>query len=48
MRDAELMINSGVCNNGSKSKLFFTGGLLSLLPLLDMIRGISMYVDQRN
>jgi hypothetical protein len=37
MRDGELMINSGVCNSGPKSKLFFTGGLNSLLPPLELI-----------
>lgn len=50
MRDGELMINSGVCNQeatssaagGSKShKLFKTGGLQSLLPVLELIRGIT-------
>ena len=41
MRDGELMINSGACNVGSKSKLFFTGGLNSLLPILDLISAIS-------
>ena len=51
MRDGELMINSGVCNQecttaagGSKSqKLFKTGGLSSLLPILELVKGISMF-----
>lgn len=41
MRDGELMINSGVCNTGPKAKLFLTGGLNSLLPILDLISGIA-------
>ena len=44
-RDGELMINSGVCNSGPKSKLFFTGGLNSLLPILDLTQGITMYLE---
>jgi hypothetical protein len=42
LRDGELMINSGVCNAGPKSKIFYTGGLNSLLPLLELIQGISL------
>lgn len=42
MRDGELMINSGACSIGSKSKLFFTGGLNSLLPILELINAISL------
>jgi hypothetical protein len=42
MRDGELMINSGVCNIGPKSKLFYTGGLNSLLPFIELITGISL------
>jgi hypothetical protein len=45
MRDAELMINSGACFNIPKAKSFFTGGLLSFLPLLDLIRVISLYQE---
>jgi hypothetical protein len=41
MRDGELMINSGVCNTGPKSKLFFTGGLNSLLPFLEVMSAIA-------
>lgn len=41
MRDGDLMINSGVCHAGPKSKLFFTGGLNSLLPFLELISGIA-------
>jgi len=41
MRDADLMINSGVCHTGPKAKLFFNGGLNSLLPFLEMIAAIS-------
>jgi len=43
MRDAELMINSGVCVSGPKSKLFYSGGLVSFLPLMDMMRAISLF-----
>ena len=43
MRDADLMINSGVCHTGPKAKLFFTaGGLNSLLPYIEMISGIAV------
>lgn len=42
------MINSGVCNSGPKSKLFFTGGLNSLLPLLDLSQGITMYLEDNS
>lgn len=45
MRDGELMVNSGVCKNNPKSKLFFTGGLISFLPLLDLLRVISLYQE---
>lgn len=47
MRDAELMINSGVCINQQTSKLFYTGGLCSLLPLLDLIRVLSIYGENQ-
>ncbi len=46
MRDGELMINSGVCNGGPKSKLFFNGGLNSLLPALELIQGITLYSEE--
>jgi hypothetical protein len=34
------MVNSGVCHAGPKSKMFFTGGLNSLLPFLEILTGI--------
>ena len=40
------MINSGTSNLGPKSKLFFSGGLSSLLPILEMIQGITLYSEQ--
>lgn len=43
MRDGELMINSGVSNTGPKSKLFFCGGLTSILPIMELIHGITIY-----
>lgn len=43
LRDGELMINSGVCNSGPKAKIFHTGGLNSLLPLLEIISGVSLF-----
>lgn len=43
MRDGELMINSGVCNVGPRSKLFYSGGLNSLLPILEMIRAVTLF-----
>jgi len=45
MRDGELMINSGASHIGPKSKLFFNGGLNSLLPLLELIHGITIYAE---
>jgi hypothetical protein len=43
MRDADLMINSGVCHTDPKGKLFITaGGLNSLLPYMELISGISV------
>ncbi len=45
MRDAELMINSGSCINSLKAKSFFTGGLVSFLPLLDLMRAITLYAE---
>lgn len=41
MRDGEMMINSGVCHVGTKQKLFFTGGLNSVLPMLEILSGIA-------
>ena len=41
MRDAEMVINTGVCNVGPHSKLFFSGGLSSVFPLLEVITAIS-------
>lgn len=46
LRDGELMINSGVCNSGPKAKMFQTGGLNSLLPLLELISGLSLLNKQ--
>ena len=43
MRDGELMINSGACNPGPKGKLSYTGGLESLLPMIELIRAISTF-----
>ena len=45
MRDGELSINSGACHSGPRSKLFFNGGLNSLLPLLELIHGITIYAE---
>jgi hypothetical protein len=42
MRDGELMINSGICNCGPKSKFFYTGGLNSLLPFLELLNSIAL------
>jgi len=36
------MINSGVCNCGPKSKFFYTGGLTSLLPFLELLNSIAL------
>lgn len=46
LRDGELMINSGVCNSGPKAKMFQTGGLNSLLPLLELISGVFLLNKQ--
>jgi hypothetical protein len=52
MRDGELMINSGVCNQGGTTQgsgafkynnLFKVGGLNSLLPMLELIKGITQF-----
>ena len=42
LHDGELMINSGVLNSGPKAKMFFCGGINSILPILQITQKIAL------